>query len=450
MWNEEGGLRVVWISEKITITLVTHRPGAFVKTEHMKRLIRKVIIPALSLLVIMLPACNRTEDSNTANINGFVQKGPFVQGSSVTVFDLRNDLTQTGISFNTQINDNKGSFSLESITLSSGYITLRADGFYFNEVSGGTSKSQITLYALADANDMNNVNVNILTHLEKARVEYLIKNGKSFSEAKSQAQKEVLKIFSIEKNDITTSESLNITEEGNDNSILLAVSAIVQGFRSEGDLTELLSNISNDIREDGILNEGNLGSQLVSHALYLDTAAIRDNLIMKYQPLGINPDFGGFGAYVMNFLGQTEFDPVESIISYPQTGANGFNVLYLSGSQYASGLEKSYSLAAGLPENISLKIKLTALSADSVLIPASDSTASYLQITPKIWYYSFGSGVNWSVSTFNTSTSTQVFTSIEPGQTCDHKLHFEKGKFLIEYFEMDAVTPTRSRTIEMN
>ncbi len=409
-----------------------------------------LFLPVLGLLVIVMPGCSGEEESHLANIEGFVQKGPFVQGSSVTVFDLRNDLTQTGISFNTQINDNKGSFSLESITLSSGYITLRADGFYFNEVKGEASKSQITLYALADADDVNNVNVNILTHLEKARVEYLIKNGKSFSEAKSQAQQEVLKIFSIEKNDITTSENLNITEGGNDNAILLAVSAIVQGFRSEGDLTELLSNISNDIREDGILNEGNLGSQLVSHALYLDTAAIRDNLIMKYQPLGVNPDFGGFGAYVMNFLGQTEFDPVESIISYPQTGTYGFNVLYLSGNQYASGMDKSYSLAAGLPENISLKIKLTASECRSVLIPSSDSTASYLQITPKIWYYGFGSGVNWSVSTFDTSTSTQEFTSLEPGKTCDHKLHFEKGKFLIEYFEMNSATPTRTREITMN
>jgi hypothetical protein len=416
----------------------------------MKRFMKILFLPVLGLLAIVMPGCTGEEESHIANIEGFVQKGPFVQGSSVTVFDLRNDLTQTGISFNTQINDNKGSFSLEGITLSSGYVTLRADGFYFNEVSGGTSKSQITLYALADANDMNNVNINILTHLEKARVEYLIKNGKSFSEAKSQAQQEVLKIFSIEKNDITTSENLNITEGGNDNAILLAVSAIVQGFRSEGDLTELLSNISNDIREDGILNEGNLGTQLVSHALYLDTVAIRDNLIMKYQPLGVNPDFGGFGAYVMNFLGQTEFDPVESIISYPQTGTYGFNVLYLSGNQYASGMDKSYSLAAGLPENISLKIKLTALSADTVLIPSTDSTASYLQITPKIWYYGFGSGVNWSVSTFDTSTSTQEFTSIEPGKTCDHKLHFEKGKFLIEYFEMNSATPTRTREITMN
>jgi len=416
----------------------------------MKRLIGKLLLPVSGLLLMVLPGCTGEEDSHTANIEGFVQKGPFVQGSSVTVFDLREDLTQTGISFNTQINDNKGSFSLEGITLSSGYVTLRADGFYFNEVSGGASKSQITLYALADADDVSNVNINILTHLEKARVEYLIKNGKSFAEAKTQAQKEVLKIFSIEKNDITTSESLNITEGGNNNAILLAVSAIVQGFRSEGDLTELLSNISNDIREDGILNEGDLGSQLVSHALYLDTASISENLVMKYQPLGINPDFGGFGTYVLNFLGQTDFDPVESIISYPQMGTYGFNVLYMSGNQYASGLDKNYSLAAGLPENISLKIRMTALSADSLLIPPTDSTGSYLQITPKIWYYSYGSGVNWSVSTFDMNTASQVFTSIEPGQMCDLKLHFEKGKFLIEYFEMNAVSPTRTREITMN
>ena len=416
----------------------------------MKQSVIKVLVPVLVLPVILLSGCHREPENKIVDITGFVQKGPFVQGSSVTVYDLREDLSQTGISFNAQINDNKGSFSIEGVTLSSGYITLRADGFYFNEVSGETSASQITLYALADANDITNVNVNILTHLEKGRVEYLIRNGKSFSEAKAQAQKEVLQIFSIEKNDITASESLNITEGGTDNAILLALSAILQGFRSESELTELLSDISNDIKEDGILNEGDLGARLVGQALYLDTASINDNLIMKYQPLGVSHDFAGSGKYIMDFLGQSEYDPTESIISYPQSGAYGLNLLYLSGGQYVSGPDNRYSLAAVLPENITLKIKLTALSADTVLIPASDTTAAEQQITRKKWYYFWGSGMNWAVSPFDERTGTQVFTAVESGRTCDIQLFFERGSFLIEYFEMNALTPNRRRTIVMN
>lgn len=222
------------------------------------------------------------------------------------------------MSFNTQITNNEGNFAIEEVALSSDYINLRADGFYFNEVTGTPSVSQITLYALADISDSSNINVNILTHLEKPRVEYLMKNGKTFTEAKSQAQKEILAIFSIEKEDIKTSEYLSITESGTDNTILLAVSAILQGFRSESDLTELLSNISNDIKEDGTLDNAGLGSQLVGHALLLDTTAVRDNLISRYEALGTAVNFGGFGAYIREFLGQTDFDDTESRRSLQQ------------------------------------------------------------------------------------------------------------------------------------
>jgi len=64
-------------------------------------------------------------------------------------------LSQTGKSFSSQIKDNQGSFELSNVQLSSPYVELKADGFYFNEVTGEISTSQLTLYALADVTNIS-------------------------------------------------------------------------------------------------------------------------------------------------------------------------------------------------------------------------------------------------------------------------------------------------------
>ena len=201
----------------------------------MKNLIGFLSIGLMTLIPISLSNCKKDSgaQSTNHNITGYVQKGPFINGTSVTVYDLQSDILPTGKSFNTQITDNTGTFQLSDIPLSTNYVDIRADGFYFNEILGSQSVAQITLYAICDISNKSAVNINVLTTLEKPRVEYLIKNGKSFTEAKAQAQKEVLAIFNIQKNDNTSSENLNISESGSDNGILLAISAIMQGFRSE-------------------------------------------------------------------------------------------------------------------------------------------------------------------------------------------------------------------------
>ena len=136
-----------------------------------------------------------TQPVQKEKISGFVQKGPFISGTSISINELKNDLSQTGKTFNTQILDNKGSFEMNNIELVSNYVSLRADGFYFNEILGERSNSQITLYALSDISDKITMNVNILSHLEKTRVEYLISQGIEFQEAKKQAQTDILDIF---------------------------------------------------------------------------------------------------------------------------------------------------------------------------------------------------------------------------------------------------------------
>jgi hypothetical protein len=432
----------------------------------MKKLYGFLGITYLFLLVMLLSDCtkdkNNSQTSSNQSITGYVQKGPFINGSSVTVYDLQSNLSPTGKSYNAQIIDNKGTFQLSDIGLSSTYVSLRADGFYFNEISGQQSTSQITLYGLADIAGKSDININLLTHLEKSRVEYLIKNGKTFADSKIQAQKEILAIFNIEKSNIKTSENLNIAESGDDNGILLAITSILQGLRSEGELTELLSNISNDIKEDGTLDTPALGSTLINQALYLDTTSVKNNLAKRYSDIGTTANIPNFGKYLANFISKTKFVATQSMISYPLTGLNGDNVLSLSKTVFSSGYTNYYSFAAQLAQGTSLRIRVTATSADTVKIIHKDSivVVGYdttiialpnprveLIITKPTWFYVYSSGINWSITDFDNTLYTQTFTATEPGKSCDLKLFFEKGTFLIEYFEMNSLVATRQKTI---
>ncbi len=420
----------------------------------MKSINRFIYIIITIGMIIFLSNCKKDNESlqtTIKNVIGYAQKGPFINGSSVTVYDLQSNLSPTGKSYNAQITDNKGTFELSDISFTSNYISLRADGFYFNEVSGEQSAAQITLYALSDILDKTNINVNLLTHLEKARVEYLMKNGKSFSDSKTQAQKEILTIFNIEKSNIKPSENLNISESGDDNAILLAISTILQGYRSESELTELLSNISNDLKDDGILNSDTLGSVLINHAVYLDTISIKNNLAKRYSDIGATSHIPDFGQYITNFISKTKFQITQSLIDYPVSGINGDNILYLSKMLFNAGINNIYSLAANLPKGTALKIKITSLStSDTSTVIPSDTGTINTNDTRAAWYYMLGSGINWSISDFDFNLYTQIFTAIESDKSCDLKMFFDNGSFLIEYFEMNLSQPTRKKTITVN
>jgi len=413
----------------------------------MKKSVSGLYIIFILSLLLLTGCVDKAEQVSPQNITGYVQKGPFISGSSVTAYDLNEDLTPTGKAFIAQITDNIGSFELKDVLLSSSHVSLRADGFYFNEVLGTQSVSQITLFALTNISDTNSININILTHLEKARIEYLMENGNTFSASKMQAQEEILAVFNIEKSDIKLSEKLNISEGGEDNGILLAVSAILQGYRSESELTSLLSDISNDIREDGTLDSEVTGSALINHAVNLDTTSIRNNLTNRYDAISETSDIQNYEKYIRTFIDNSEFIITESLIDYPQTGAYGPNILYKTATDCISGTSALNSFAAKIPVNGALKIMISSLSSDTIYFPATDSTAASVIITPNIWLYSQINKVNWNVSTFDVNTNTQIFTVAMDGENSDLRIYFDKGSFLISYYEMNSVLPNYSKTI---
>src|SRR5690606_38776633 len=100
---------------------------------------------------------------NTLNapLSGVVEKGPFIRGSRVTVAELDNNLNPTGRVFETDIQNDEGFFELKGVELKSRYVQLTVSGFYFNEIIGELSSSQITMGALAGLQAQHTVNVNI-------------------------------------------------------------------------------------------------------------------------------------------------------------------------------------------------------------------------------------------------------------------------------------------------
>ena len=305
--------------------------------------------------LLLMAGCQHDHDQTTfAHLDGYVQKGPFLNGTEIMLSEMSTGLTPTGRVFTTQIIDNNGSFDFDKISLSSSIVALKADGFYFDEIRNENAAARLSLYALADISGKTSLNVNILTTLEKSRVEYLIDNGSSFSEAKQQAEAEILKIFEIGKSDIGQPEDLDITHAGDGNAVLLAISLILQGNLSVAALSELLAGIGQDVREDGNLDSLALGNTLVNNATYLNAGTIRQNLEKKYAALGTDVTIPNFEKYIQLILDSTDFG-LTATIEYPENGENGTNLLDRNRTTYLAGI---HSLCAILPAGTTLKVKL--------------------------------------------------------------------------------------------
>ncbi len=346
------------------------------------------------------------DENRVVEIAGYVQKGPYNNGTTIQIAELTEDLIQTGKSFSSQIIDNTGTFELRSLQLSSNYVTIQANGFYFNEVRGENSVAQLTLHAISDVTDKPNLNINVLSHLEKPRVEYLISEGESFEDAKKQAQKEILSVFEIEKPDIALSEQLDISKEGEDNGILLAVSVILQGYRTVAELSELMANIITDMREDGTLDTEELGNSLINQASVLNLTDVRQNLETKYAQMDMEYKLPDFETYVDQFIENTDFE-VTNLVSYPEFSEYGENILY--GDKNTFQADVNYSMAADIPLGGSLRIVL------------SGGMWGYLSTAP-------GASNNWKISEYNFEQNQQSFTTMESGKRSDLVIRFDRSQ----------------------
>jgi len=232
-------------------------------------------------LTALLGACSDMETSGTSEeaegvvaisnkkIAGVSQKGPFVKGSDVTLKETskNGDFEPTGREFTTKTISDKGDFKFNGIDLESQYVLLSVEGRYEREHTGEVSSCPMRLDAVSNLEKRETVNINLLTHFEYKRVLNLVKDGKTFAEAKKQAAKEVLGAFGV-KIDVSSAEDLNIYNSTDGDRTLYNISRIIDEqpewnywhdwYNADDDidcskLQAYVDGFADDFADDGVL-----------------------------------------------------------------------------------------------------------------------------------------------------------------------------------------------------
>jgi len=182
-------------------------------------------------------------------ISGVSQKGPFIKGATVIIYELDEKKNKTKNSFPGEISeDGKFEIKINGGTLASPYILLEVSGNYVSEVSG--NQSNTLLYAVADVSDKDNVNINVFTHLEYKVLD--LASATQFSDAKKAAQKKVLKALGINEVGVKNSEDMALFGDSPSDSILLVASILLQSAAE--DVSDLLATIGKEIKDNGTLS----------------------------------------------------------------------------------------------------------------------------------------------------------------------------------------------------
>ena len=240
---------------------------------------------------------------------GVTQKGPFLKGSTVYLYELSDGRTlkQTSGNFTSNIARDDGRYKFLARDLVSQYAMVVVDGYYRNEVTGVSSNAPIRLKAITDMRKRNSVNVNLLTHLEFERVYHLVtrgdKDGKKLTvkQAKRQAQQEILNLFHMALGDAVDAEDMDVFGASDADAALLAISILLQGDRTESELMALLSEISTDIAEDGKWDDLQVKTELVDWAMMMDAQRMLAKFRSNVEGWNLSPAVPQFEKFIRNF-----------------------------------------------------------------------------------------------------------------------------------------------------
>ena len=230
---------------------------------------------------------------------GFAEAGPFLVGGSVKMNAVDPATLKTlGESLETTVVSDRGDFAFTG-TLESAYASLEASGRFFH-YSNSDTVSSITLNAYTNLADHAHVNVNMLTHMEYARMNQLVaEEGMTFADAKKKAEKEIVAAFHLPE-DTARFESVSLASTGTAAQNLLAVTSIVLGERSGDEISGMLTAITDDIARDGKWDDDSLKAFLADEAYFMSVGSLGNVLSTR---LGIE-SVETFESAVMEFWSQ--------------------------------------------------------------------------------------------------------------------------------------------------
>ena len=238
----------------------------------------------IALAALALATCEKTpgEEDNTPkdrSIQGYAQKGQFVKGSQVTAFAVGSDLVATGESFPANISDDLGAFSISGKSAAP-FLELRAEGYYFNEIEGTVSSSPLYLEAIVKSDDTK-ANINLMTTAIRPRVKKLIKEGKTYDDAVSQAQSELLSALGF-TGSAGNFDEMDITGTSDTDCMLLAFACMIQSGRSAAEVTTLIQEVASDLESQGKLTAA-VFDKVKAKAKDVDPFRVVENLARYYD-----------------------------------------------------------------------------------------------------------------------------------------------------------------------
>ncbi|MCF0222308.1 MAG: hypothetical protein HUK19_08445 [Fibrobacter sp.] len=226
-------------------------------------------------------------------IDGLCEKGPFLKGSEVYLYELDSTtLEKTGKKFKSTIASDKGDFSFKDVEMGSRYALFEGSGYYTNDVTGKKSKDKASMYGIFDLKKAEFINVNFMTVFEYKRIMYLMTEKEmDFEKAKKQAEKEVLEALEA-KGDFKDLANNSIFGDSDESAYLFAMSLVLQIVGEGGDINKLLESVTDDIEKDGKLDDVNLAEEFKKNLDSLDLEEVRKTF--EKLDVGDVPDFEKF------------------------------------------------------------------------------------------------------------------------------------------------------------
>jgi N-acetylneuraminic acid mutarotase len=267
--------------------------------------------------------------------SGVAQKGPLIKGSTVTAQELDATLAPTGKQYSYQTTSDLGTFAPNS-KFNSAYIGVSATGYYFDEIQNGVSGGPVTLNGYANLATDTTLNVNLLSTLAYQRIQNLVANSKfSFTDARTQAEAEVLAALNIPKGTFAAFTALDLSGNSDGDHILAAVSSLFVYGNASGPLSALIASVQSDIGANGKLTVAASEATLAAAAKAVDPAVIAANLTQRYSSAGVTFTAADIAAWIDQdgdgVLGKFKFQVTDATPASAFT-LPGFVVDLLAGS----------------------------------------------------------------------------------------------------------------------
>lgn len=161
--------------------------------------LENITITGSALRVAQVPNDSAADEWNFAALDGTVVR--MAELDSVT-------LDTTGVFYFTQCKGSAGKFVFEGVSLNSPYVMFEIapyvdygyvdkEGVPFNGFDPQDPYITTTYSIIVDVRKVDNLDINVVTFLEAARLRYLVNHGTNFADAKLQADQELLAAMGI-------------------------------------------------------------------------------------------------------------------------------------------------------------------------------------------------------------------------------------------------------------